>query len=258
MLVRHGESEGNVAFLKQEDDPTGRAYDRQAMFCRPDWQHRLTPKGEVEAQRAGDFLLNEGLLGGSNSNSVGQTGYYTSPYVRATETAGFLAPKAHWHTEEWLAERDWGAYGAKMSALRGEDFPYDNYMEATSRYQFSPTGGEPRRLILLSLRWLLYELECSQCRTVVMVTHGDLMQYFRALIENWLPEELDEVFKDKSQSIPNGGVLVYRHDSVSCQRAFADPAHDDGAKLEWVKFAAERTFTGQELLERSRKIPRLY
>ncbi len=116
----------NADFLKQKDDPTGRAYDRQAMFYRADWQHRLTPKGEVEAQRAGDFLLNEGLLGGSNSNSVGQTGYYTSPYVRATETAGFLTPKAHWHTEEWLAERDWGAYGAKMSALRGEDFPYDN------------------------------------------------------------------------------------------------------------------------------------
>src|SRR3989338_1430705 len=105
LLVRQGEYEGNKArFLSKKGDDS---------LYTPEFRNRhnsvfrLTDLGIQQAKTVGRWIKSDTWI----KNTVGSYffRYYTSSYVRARETAGYLdLPKAVWFKEPYLRERDWG------------------------------------------------------------------------------------------------------------------------------------------------------
>lgn len=128
VLVRHGRSEGNEAReqSKQGDDspytPEFRA--------RRNREWRLTDLGIAQAQAAGRWVREH--------ISPTFSRYYTSEYLRARETAGYLdLTGASWVQDILLRERSWGRA--------------DFVMPESERYElFSRAGGTQGRPVLLA------------------------------------------------------------------------------------------------------------
>lgn len=102
IMVRHGESEGNLMSALVKEDPG---------YILPDgWAERhdsllnLSELGRSQAVAAGDWLRAHNL-GGPYSR------YYSSPHSRACQTAGLLGLDGQWRKDDRWRERDWGEYG---------------------------------------------------------------------------------------------------------------------------------------------------
>lgn len=96
ILVRHGESEGNVA------NKASRSGDNR--FFTPEFREkhsrvfRLTDKGIEQAKAAGKWLR--------DNISMPLDRFYVSDYIRTKETAVYLdLPNAEWRVEFQLRER---------------------------------------------------------------------------------------------------------------------------------------------------------
>ena len=133
MFVRHGESEGNVAFNRSVAGDhslyTGPFLDRHSS------QWRLTDRGREQAHRAGEWMR--------ENIDTDFDGYYSSEYLRALETAAHLElPSARWRPEVMLRERDWGEYDLASQERRAAS--YVNYEKRRRRESlfWSPPGGE--------------------------------------------------------------------------------------------------------------------
>src|SRR6476469_2760454 len=98
VLVRHGESEGNVIFRKAAAGD--HSHVNEAFLNRHSSRWRLTDLGVRQAHAAGRWLRQ------NVAEAVDR--YYVSEYLRAMETAGHLGfHPARWHSEFFLRERDW-------------------------------------------------------------------------------------------------------------------------------------------------------
>ena len=98
VVVRHGQSEGNIANRMSEAGDHS-AYTEQFMN-RHSSSFRLTEKGRRQAALAGSYIRKEFLDKWGN----GFDRYLTSDYNRAMETASLLTlPNAMWQTESYLA-----------------------------------------------------------------------------------------------------------------------------------------------------------
>lgn len=82
LFIRHGQSEANIV---QKTDEHGIDPEiAQALFDRPDWQHRLSEKGIEQAKMARAVIERE--FGGLESFDA----LYVSPFIRTRETAEHL------------------------------------------------------------------------------------------------------------------------------------------------------------------------
>ena len=123
--MRHGQSEGNVAYSKSVHGDSsmysGKFLDRHSSL----W--RLTDRGRGEAVEAGAWL---------RERCAPFDAFYTSEFLRAMETAALLdMDGAQWHTETNCRERDWGALdllpkgGDGPAPARAERRPSNRYGE---------------------------------------------------------------------------------------------------------------------------------
>lgn len=101
ILVRHGQSEGNVARHRS-------LVHGDHSYYTPEFTNRhsstwlLTNKGREQAKAAGEWIK-------KNLSDVRIDRHYTSEYLRAMETAALLElPGAIWFAETFLRERDFG------------------------------------------------------------------------------------------------------------------------------------------------------
>src|SRR5437588_11845816 len=101
VFVRHGESEGNVAFGHSHRGDV--SHFTPGFLARHSSRWRLTERGVVQARTAGEWLRSH--VGAAFDR------HYVSDYLRALETAAHLAlPDALWYREFYLRERDWGIF----------------------------------------------------------------------------------------------------------------------------------------------------
>jgi broad specificity phosphatase PhoE len=139
VLLRHGESEGNVAYdLSIKGDHSLYAGD---FLERHSSLWRLTEKGEDQAKIAGEWLRDNNL---SRFDCL-----YTSEYVRAMETSGLLGLKdVKWRSDLMLRERDWGEWDLCSQQERRENF--GNYERRRRRESlfWAPPGGESLAQVL--------------------------------------------------------------------------------------------------------------
>lgn len=175
LLIRHGESEGNVALN------ASKAGDNRHMtkgFLAQHSSHwRLSPKGREQAALTGAWLR-EQFPGGFDR-------YYTSEYTRAMETAALLGlPGADWMISPYLRERWWGDLDRMSYEERRVAFAQSLHDRDVAPYYWRPPNGESLVEVCARLRPILSALhrECDGKR-VVIVCHGEVMEAFRIELE---------------------------------------------------------------------------
>ncbi|EWT00781.1 phosphoglycerate mutase [Intrasporangium oryzae NRRL B-24470] len=174
ILVRHGESEGNV------DDTV---YERI-----PDHRVGLTPRGYEQARRTGEAL--RGILAGESVD------VYASPYLRARETLEALAlPVAPGdvRVEPRLREQDWANFQdpadiAEQRAAR------DRYGHFFYRFKDGESGSDVYDRVSTFLESMFRNFDSPAApRNVVIVTHGLTMRLFCMRWFHWSVEYFESL-----------------------------------------------------------------
>jgi NAD+ kinase len=203
VLVRHGESEGNVANRRSRQGDNSAFTDEFRRRHSSKW--RLTDRGIEQARAAGAWIREH--IGPSFDR------HYTSEYVRAMETAAHLElPDAEWYAEFYLRERDWGRLDLVTHEERLERFGEALAGHRIDSFYWSPPAGESMAQVCLRVDRVLNTLhrECAPMR-VIVVCHGEIMWAFRVRLERMpqrLYHELD-TSEDPHERIFNAQVLHY-------------------------------------------------
>ncbi|MDO8335956.1 MAG: histidine phosphatase family protein, partial [Candidatus Saccharibacteria bacterium] len=185
IFVRHGESEANVM---QDYSKKGKKHpNAKEVYKTPDWQIRLSKKGEEQPGIAGKWLIDN--IGQSDLEKAKK---YHSPYIRARQTAALLGiPDGEgWLSDDRIVERSWGIYGTLPLKTQSEYFPMTTQYKEVNPWYASLEGGESLSSgVLLRVRNFLDSLhrEASD-GTAVAVAHGELIWVVRYVLERMTPE----------------------------------------------------------------------
>ena len=259
VLVRHGESEGNVLISKSKGGDAS-LYTPEALEIHPS-QWRLTKDGVNQAVMAGLWI----------STNIGCEfdRCYVSDYARALETAYRMGiPYAEWYVDILLRERDWG-YAGNIPRNEMED-KFKDWCEERrlSSFYASPPSGESLAQVYERLLHRVDTLHRElSSGNVLIVTHGETIWAFMMIFERMpvpLFEELDHS-KDPKDRIHNCQVIEY-------SRINPDDEEDDrpyftwkrsvcpwDPKLstnEWTKIV-RKTYSNKELSERIEQLPHI-
>jgi NAD+ kinase len=258
VLVRHGESEGNVAFgLSRKGDMS---HFTPEFLARHSSQWRLTETGQRQAQIAGTWLRRH--------IAPVFDRYYVAEYLRAMETAAHLDfPGADWRLEFYLRERDWGIFDVMSFQERRERYAEDLKRREMDAFFWTPPGGESMANLCLRVDRVLNTLhrECTEQR-VILVCHGEVMWAFRVRLERMSQERYRELdhSPDPCIKMHNCQVLHYtRRDPrteqiapyLNWMRSVCpwDPERSDN---EWRPVERHR-YSNAELLAIAEKTPHL-
>jgi broad specificity phosphatase PhoE len=258
ILVRHGQSEGNVANKASVKNDNS--------FFTPEFRQRhsrtfrLTDKGIAQAEAAGEWIR----------ANIGQPfdRFYVSDYIRAKETAVHLhLPNALWRQEFHLRERD--------KALM-DNLPIDEqktlFQQEMREYEIDPFlsypagGGESIASLCFRLKATVLEhwSRVWSSARMVCVCHGHVMRGLQLQLEGLSHDDFIrlEQSANAEDKIRNGQILWYRrHDPDTHQlmdhypavRSICpwDPAGDYG----WKRIKRKK-FTDDELIEEVARYPR--
>lgn len=263
VFVRHGESEANIA---QHADKSGRLHPlHDEIYGRPDWEQRLSTRGIEQAKLAKAWV--DAHLGGAQSFDL----RYFSPFLRTRETAAYLGGEAcdNWIMDDRVVERSWGTYGALSRAERQLRYAMADQMYAQSPWYTKLPGGESRYEVSDRFRDFQRTLhrEAEGLR-VLVVTHGDFMGIARYNIERMLPEQFEELERDKSHDVKNCAIFHYSrvnpNDAADVRpkmsfRRLVNPTDLPSSPLggDWIELPPRPKFTGAELLAQVLRAPRL-
>lgn len=265
VLVRHGQSEGNIV-QRAFKDGDGMEIPPQ-FYDTHDWQYRLSAAGVEQAKAAGAWLTAQfGTL---------ETAFderYVSSHVRTRETAAYIGgPACMWLVDDRLPERDWGIFNSVPPDERELHFPHSMRAREVSPLRWRPDGGEAllSEVFLRFRNWLDTLHREQSNRRVLAVTHGELMWVARYVIEKMLPEEWEAADHDTSQRIYNCDILWYSRvnpqnpDDVSKYmkwRRFIRPTRQGVPPYggEWVELDKDRRMSGAQLLETVNAIPHIF
>ncbi|KAG8465534.1 hypothetical protein KFE25_002841 [Diacronema lutheri] len=217
VLVRHGESEGNIAHRRSLRGDHS-LYENQFFARRHSSLWRLTNRGIEEAIKAGDWLR--------ENIDVRFDRYYVSEYVRAMETAAKLElPGATWYTETFLRERDLGIFDLMSHAERKLKFAEELRRRERDRFFFAPPGGESLADVCLRVDRVINQLhrECQDQR-VIIVAHGEVIWCFRIRLER-----MGQMHYRELEQIQNV------HDHIhNCQILHYTRTAPDGTTAPWL------------------------
>jgi broad specificity phosphatase PhoE len=175
VLVRHGESEGNVAGMHSRSGND--EFYTEAFRKKPSSQWRLSDRGIQQAKVAGDWI---------RQNCPGDFDrHYVSEYLRAVETAHLLNfEHAEWRLELYLREREWGDLDTVPHRERLVRFAEAMERKDSNSLFWRPPNGESIADLCLRVDRVLDTLhrECSDKR-VLIVGHGEVMWTFRIRLE---------------------------------------------------------------------------
>lgn len=201
ILIRHGESEANIlnkSLRAGATDVIPNGYHE-----RHDSYMRLSPEGTKQAQAAGEWL--------KNNNLASFERYYVSPHIRARETAGRLGINGEWRVEDRWRERNWGEYANLSNEERSKVFGISQKLREQHSWYWCPPGGESLatevRLRFESMLGTLHRETAS--KRVIAVTHGDLIEAARFVLERMTPEEWSSQIELGIHPVKNCQILHY-------------------------------------------------
>lgn len=202
VLVRHGQSEANIVQKILKNDPEAVA--PEGFYDRHDRWTRLTPEGREQAVKAGSFILDNFFPGGFDR-------YYVSSMTRTIETAGLLALNGKWQIDDRWRERDWGEYGKLNETQREVEMARSKQIFDQSMWDWCPPGGESLATgVTLRFRNILGSLHRDiERKKVIAVTHGEVIEVARVILERLRPEEWMEQEKDPNYKLPNCAIVHY-------------------------------------------------
>eukprot|EP01121_Diplochlamys_sp_Union-15-3_P022231 TRINITY_DN9398_c0_g1_i1.p1 TRINITY_DN9398_c0_g1~~TRINITY_DN9398_c0_g1_i1.p1 ORF type:complete len:304 (+),score=48.42 TRINITY_DN9398_c0_g1_i1:34-945(+) len=256
VLVRHGESEGNLVQEKSKKGDDSLWTDE--FRARHTSKYRLTEKGRLQAIAAGEFIRNYI----SRQFDV----YYTSEYTRAIETAGLLGfQHALWFVDFYLREQDNGIWSGLSAQEKGT---FEEELEKRKRdwFYFSPPGGESIANAALRVERWLDELKasCNGLR-VVAVCHGNIITAIRILIEKLKQEDFPKMRDDPAQYLHFGHIIHYTRRDPETGRISKQydwvrsicPWDVDLSTNHWTKIIRP-AWSYKDLLVSAEKVPRFF
>ena len=203
VLVRHGESEGNLAtaLSKRGDD---RMF-TQEFLNRHSSTWQLTDKGRKQAGIAGEWVKK------NIANSFYR--YYVSEYDRAKETAALLnLSDAEWMITYYLIERNWGDLDVLPFEERKTRFAENLRRKEMDPFYWTPTNGESMPALSLRLEKILDTLhrECDMF-SAMLVVHGEVMWGLRYLLERMTHSDIRKLEHSKNphDKIHNCQIIHY-------------------------------------------------
>jgi len=210
VLVRHGQSEGNLANqFSYAGDKRGFT---EAFKARPSWTWRLTDNGVWQAEAAGEWIRAKVWHREGNEFVKKFDRSYVSFFLRAMETAGHLGLGGHWLQELYLRERDWGQLDVMSQQERLTDFAREMNRRERDGIFFAPPGGESMAQLCLRIDRVLHTLhrECSDMQ-VIIVCHAEVMRAFQLRLERMSLKRFTELMTSEvdTDKIFNGGILHY-------------------------------------------------
>jgi len=223
VIIRHGESEGNVAndFSRKGDN---HCFTPEHLSRHSHWW-RLSDRGITQVKLTGDWL---------RQNHFDHFDHYlTSTQARAIETAAYLNfTKSNWQLEYDWRERDAGDFDVMTEDER--QLRYPEYFKLYERERFflpHPNGESTadvtsrlqRRLIpLLSQTWTN--------KNVIMVGHGDTIRALRIIIENIAPHVFNSLMTSKDPYLKTENCQIIHYTRIN-------PANlkDVRAEPTWVR-----------------------
>ena len=244
ILVRHGESEGNVAIQASKRGDESHYTDE--FMTTPDHHWHITDKGIAQAACVGEYLAENHAF----------DKHYVSSYIRTRETASAMnLPTVGWGWREnrGLRERDWGDIGALPKSVFDTDplLARNALRRKIDPLYWTPPNGESiADLAENRVRNVLETLHREADGDVLAVTHGETMQAFRLVIERLSDAEFVSMSDDKSQTIKNCEVIHYTrfdrsrntmglHDTLTWRRRSRPILTDTGWVMEhdeWERF----------------------
>lgn len=262
ILVRHGESEGNIAKRLARE---GQNVFTDEFRDRHGGDYRLTNKGIMQAQVAGEWLRKTGIP------SAARLATHVSNYTRAMETAAHLGlPNVRWRIESMLREREWGDIEMMSEAERDAQFAKAMRYYKTHPLRWIPPNGES--ILTMSegrLRQILDRLHRQHSDdSVIMVVHGEVMWGFRYLLERLSEEQFKVLFHSESPGakITNGQIIHYTRsglvsggvdqDRLTHVRT-VDPLNPDQDWCQWRPIPSRPLYSNEELRELVRGRQRL-
>lgn len=199
VLVRHGQSAGNVA----NDEAHRRGLDRLDLATR-DADTPLSPEGEAQARAVGRHLCD---LDENERPEV----VLSSPYERAARTATLATATvgADVVLDERLRERDLGAFDGLTGAGIRAAFPDESERRTlTGKFYYRPPGGESWTDVALRIRQFLTELrQVHGDRRVWIFTHQAVIMSFRLVVERMDEKQLLEI--DRTEPLANCSLTSY-------------------------------------------------
>ncbi|QWZ08664.1 histidine phosphatase family protein [Nocardioides panacis] len=199
VLVRHGESIGNVA----DNEARERHADRLDLTVR-DADVELSATGEDQAEALGRYL--HGLADDQRPTLV-----LTSPYERAAATAGRALVDSGLEvvTDERLRERDLGQLdGLTGDGIRNFFADEAERRKKVGKFYYQPPGGESWADVVLRVRSLLSDLRHGfDAERLWIFTHQAVIMSFRYVLEGVSESELLAI--DRTSPIPNCSLTTY-------------------------------------------------
>ncbi|MEO5876640.1 MAG: histidine phosphatase family protein [Streptosporangiaceae bacterium] len=202
ILIRHGESTGNVARAEALADGT------EVMdIPERDPDIPLSDLGRSQAKRVGHWLATQ-----EQPDLI-----VSSPYLRALDTARIATGRADIRVDERLRDREMGVL--YRLTVRGVNRRFPEEFERKrdhGKFYYRPPSGESWADMALRLRFLLSELPD---RRILITTHDAVIMLFRYIIEGLSEAELMDLEQE-----PVANCSVSRWDRGE-PVAFNDIAH---------------------------------
>ena len=206
LLVRHGESAGNVARDRAEAGGL-----ELIDIAERDMDVALSPRGREQAEAVGRWLAGRPA---SEHPSV----VLSSPYVRARTTAELvvehagLAEATEVVCDERLREREFGVLDRLTKLGIKTRYPEQAEFRAhLGKFYHRPPGGESWCDVILRVRSILDTLTRDhEGERVLVVAHQVVILMFRYLLENLSEPEILEV--DRAEELANCSVSSYEYD----------------------------------------------
>ena len=207
VLVRHGESVGNVAAAQAE-----RAGAETIAVRTRDADTPLSARGEDQARALGTWL------GALPSDEAPQS-VWCSPYVRAAQTAAAALDASGLHVpvryDERLRDRELGVIDRLTRAGVARRFPEeDTRRHLLGKMYYRPPGGESWADVAQRLRGVLGDLvRAEDGRRVLVVTHDATVMLLRYVLEGLSEAQL--MAEVRRHGVRNASVTrLLRHDDA--------------------------------------------
>lgn len=218
LVVRHGESQGNLAREAAESDGA------EVIAIGRDPDVELSDLGRQQASAVGRWL--HGLPVSSRPVAV-----WSSPYLRAVQTAEIALGEAgltdRVHRDERLRDRELGVLDRLTSRGVLARWPAEAERRRTlGKFYYRPPGGESWVDVTLRLRSLLADVERANIEGgVLIVSHDAVIMLIRYLLERLDERELLDIAA--SQTIGNGSVSRSARDDATAPWRLLDFGVDE-------------------------------
>jgi broad specificity phosphatase PhoE len=223
VLVRHGESVGNLADAEARRRGSGRLD-----LDTRDPDTPLSARGRRQAEVLARHV--------TSVEDQRPTVILSSPYTRAAQTAHLVARALDLDPvlDERLRERDLGIFDGLTGLGIRENHPEEAARRARlGKFYYRPPGGESWTDVALRVRHVLQDLQLAHAdRRVWVFTHQAVIMSFRLVLEGL--DEAALLAVDRTEPLGNCSLTRYRRAADGSLRltTFADARHLEASEVE--------------------------